>query len=503
MNLERWYMIKQDDWALLETQFRDSYIPVLKFVTENKGSFSEARDVYIEAFYYYTRSIELKGADYLEKSTDLIYSFSRIIWLRKLEKRKVDLSMIKHQREFYDLDETFHEIDLMSERSEKAWESLAKIGEPCRTLVLEVIGHGEPLLDVAQRLGFADEERAKERIIQCIKKLILLAENHKIEDDDSTFESCLTYALSPSENERPQGAKAEVCLAITSRTLATIKNYVNSKERTATLREFRDRLLQSDASALQEIESKPKVSQMKPLQLAVFVALLAIAVSGLTSFVVYQLPSSGEVPTASVDTTSTKTDTIDVVPVVTWHERSAFLINDDGFALTSAKDLTQGQRVQAGDHEIQNEGATVVAIDPITGIALLKVDSALRTTVPFRFSTENPTVGDELISLGFKEGKLLYSAAETQHLEGNVQWISGNTLLPGAPLLSEIGELKGIVTEDTQNPTSIGVVDLAEFISNHVVDEVHLPRRNRLYYDSTSKKVEKISPCILKIKFHV
>lgn len=501
MSDEKWYSFTKEDWKILEGQFKSSYLPVLRFITENKGSFSEARDVYIEAFYYYTRSVELKGKSYLEKSAGLIYSFSRIIWLKKLRKRNVDMNLVQHRREYYDLDHAFHEIDLMNERSEKAASKLALIGEPCRTMMFELIGEGRPFEEVGPRLGFTVEERAISRLSGCLRKLVELTENKTFEIPNEDFVKCLNYVMSPEKAEKPQGADMDVCLAMTSRVVATVKNHVSSKERTSTLREYRDRLLPDDASVLQKMEGNPKKINMRPLQLISFAALIAIVVSGLTSFGLYSMSdfqdSSDQVATSD----TLQVDTVIQAPVLEWREKSAFFISEDGYALTSCENLSKGDVIGISNESSLAGNAEVVAIDKKTGLVLLLVDTLMWTSVPFRFSPSPAEVGDDLISLGYANGKLLFGEATPRLFEQDAIWIGGDELSAGVPLFSENGELKGVVVNAEEGNLSVGVQAIKEFIEMTTVREVKLPTRNRLYYDNTAKRVERLKPCILRIKY--
>lgn len=501
MSVEKWYTFTNEDWKKLEDQFKSSYLPVLRFVTENKGSFSEARDIYIEAFYYYTRSIELKGKSYLEKSSGLIYSFARIIWLKKLEKRNVDLNFVQHRREYYDLDHAFHEIDLMNERSEKAASKLALIGEPCRTMMIELIGMGKPFEEVGPRLGFSVEERAMNRLSGCLRKLVELTENKTFKIENEDFVKCLNYVIAPDKQAKPVGEEMEVCLAMTSRVVATVKNHVSSKERTTILREYRDRLLPDDASNLKKMEDNPKKIKMKPLQLISFAAIIAVVVSGLTSLGLYNMATNQDVtyPAAAVDTFTV--DTIEFTPVLEWREKSAFIINEDGFALTSAEHLSKGDNISVCNDLLHTSTAEVIAIDKKTGLALLLVDSVLRTSVPFRFSQTASEVGDEMISLGYSDGKLLFGEATTQFSDLETMWLGGYALYPGAPLFSKNGELKGIIIESSEGKLSQGIEALNDFLEFATTHDVNLPTRNKLYYDSTAQRVQRLKPCILRIKF--
>jgi hypothetical protein len=501
MSVEKWYTFTDEDWKILEGQFKSSYLPVLRFITENKGSFSEARDVYIEAFYYYTRSIELKGKSYQEKSSGLIYSFSRIIWLKKLQKRNVDLNFVQHRREYFDLDHAFHEIDLINERSKKAASKLALIGEPCRTMMFELIGMGKPFEEVGPRLGFSVEERAISRLSGCLRKLVELTENKTFEIKDEDFAKCLKYVISPDKVEKPKGEEMDVCLAMTSRVVATVKNHVSSKERTTVLREYRDRLLPDDASNLKKMEDNPKKIKMKPLQLISFTALIAIVVSGLTSFGLHSFANNQDVIDVASKVDTLTVDTIKQVPVLEWREKSAFIINEDGFALTSAEHLSEGDKISVSNDLSHTSTAEVIAIDRKTGLALLLVDSVLRTSVPFKFSQTASEVGDELISLGYSDGKLLFGEATTQFSDLETMWVGGDALYPGAPLFSEDGELKGIIIESSDGKLSQGIEALNDFLGFAATYDVNLPSTNKLYYDSTAQRVEKLKPCILRIKY--
>ncbi|MGB6035593.1 MAG: hypothetical protein WBG42_04950 [Cryomorphaceae bacterium] len=501
MSVEKWYTFTDEDWKRLEDQFKAAYLPVFRFITENKGSLSEARDVYIEAFYYYTRSVELKGKSYLEKSSGLIYSFSRIIWLKKLQKRNVDMNLVQHRREYYDLDHAFHEIDLMNERSEKAASKLALIGEPCRTMMLELIGAGRPFDEVGPRLGFTVEDRAISRLAGCLRKLIEFTENKTFDLENEDFAKCLNYVIAPNEEEKPKGEEMAICLAMTSRVVATVKNHVSSKERTIILREYRDRLLPDDASVLQKIEDQPKKIKMKPLQLISLAALIAVVVSGLTSFGLYSIADYQDSTVSEAVLDTLPADPVIEVPVLEWKEKSAFFINENGFALTSSENLSKGDIVSISNDASFSGKAEVMAIDQKSGLALLLVDSLLRTSVPFRFSQSPSQVGDELISLGYTNGKLLFGEATPQLFEQGAIWIGGDQLSPGVPLFSDYGEFKAIIVDSEEGNKSVGVEIIRDFIEMAVVEDIKLPTRNRLYYDNTAKKVEKLKPCILRIKY--
>jgi hypothetical protein len=68
-------------------------------------------------------------------------------------------------------------------------------------------------------------------------------------------------------------------------------------------------------------------------------------------------------------------------------------------------------------------------------------------------------------------------------------------------LFSEDGELKGIIIESSDGKLSQGIEALNDFLGFAATFDVNLPSTNKLYYDSTAQRVEKLKPCILRIKY--
>jgi hypothetical protein len=244
MKANELHVFESEDWKAVESQFSKFYRATFEFVTENKGSIDEAKDIYINAFIYYTQLIEIHGVKLFEKADEIIYSFSRRLWLHKLEKRRVDLNYVKHRREFFEMEEAFYEIDSIAQRSAKTAERLAIIGEPCRTMVLEYVGRRKPLMDCASRLGFSDEDRAFQQVTKCIRKLINLTENIDIKQEEAGFTALVRYVLDDMDRASSQlMEKDKVMITMISRTVAMVRNYVTSTERIQVLKTIQDKML--------------------------------------------------------------------------------------------------------------------------------------------------------------------------------------------------------------------------------------------------------------------
>src|SRR5690606_26913014 len=227
MKSEELHKFTSEDWKILESQFAGFSMPVIDFVTENKGSISEAEEIYINAFIYYTQLLELHGLKLTAKAEDLIYSFSRKLWIKVLGKRNVDINFVKHRRSFFEMEDAFHEIESINERSEKTAEKLADVGEPARTLILEHIGRNTELSVIGSRLGYADEDRAFGQISKSVRKLIRLSEGKTFELNDADFKLLTKYVLGNQRSESIElTEEKKVAVTMISRSVAMIRSYV-------------------------------------------------------------------------------------------------------------------------------------------------------------------------------------------------------------------------------------------------------------------------------------
>ena len=105
--------------------------------------------------------------------------------------------------------------------------------------------------------------------------------------------------------------------------------------------------------------------------------------------------------------------------------------------------------------------------------------------------------------MGYRDGKLLFAKANTQLIETDSEWITGNGLYQGAPLFTDQGELSGILTDVEESAKSVNAERIKSFLNQVSDEQIVLPNRNGLYYSNIAQRVEKLEPCIFQIKFKV
>lgn len=530
MKMIELHSFSAENWKLLETQFSSFSTSVLNFVTENKGSLPEAEEIYIKAFIYYTQLLELHGFKLSSKGEDLVYSFSRKLWIKVLSKRNVDTNFVMHRRSFFEVEDAFHEIESINERSEKTARKLAEIGEPARTLVLEHIGKQTDLATIGSRLGYSTEAKALAQIAKSLRKLIRITESKTFELDANEFENLVSYVLSGEPIDQDKYSEEQkVALTMISRSVAMIRNHVSRKNRLTKLRELQLRV-QPDVNvvfkkSLPNKTTKPK-KKMKPAYIYFISAAVAVFFSVITAGFIGSKNSNEVIQTE--ETTEAVIDTAETVEVTPTSKKiqkeakaskmdkfntktnnfygSAFPITNDGLFLTSVVAKTGDHFKLYQTHDGSTLEVEVVYTDTIQNLSLLKGDFK-SPPVPYMLARDNLKIAQKLYSLGFDKESLLYNegVVYSEDEDGVVQ-VSLEIATQGAPVVSEKGQILGVVLtghQDDLRPSVITTSKIRKLISDYeanIGERVTLTSRNKLFYSEVHEQVSRIKPYIYQVK---
>lgn len=149
------------------------YYPVIRhFIEKNNGDESSAKDIYQDAFIILIRNI--KRGTFKGDSTvrTYLYSISRRLWLKELNKRNSRQSKIRDIHEFLSTDDY----------NENAWEdrdkkikklgvALQGLGEPCGTILLDFYVNGLSMESIKSKMGYTNAGNAKNQKYKCMQRL--------------------------------------------------------------------------------------------------------------------------------------------------------------------------------------------------------------------------------------------------------------------------------------------------------------------------------------------
>jgi len=105
-----------------------------------------------------------------------LYSICRNLWLKKIRQQQTHRIPIKDYEQFLQLED--EEETLPKERWEK-WlkEGLEKLGEPCKTLLVQFYYFKRSMQQLAGEMGYTNAANAKNQKYKCLQRLKKLVPN--------------------------------------------------------------------------------------------------------------------------------------------------------------------------------------------------------------------------------------------------------------------------------------------------------------------------------------
>ncbi len=151
--------------------------PIFNMVVNNSGDPEDAEDIFQDGLIVLYHQIK-KGSHELNCSLKTyLYSICRNLWLKKLRtsSRVVKLSdTLKH---YIPIEESSLRTLEENEQKKVISEFLDQLGEGCKTILTKFYFEKIKMTEIAQRMGLANEQVAKNKKSGCMKKLKVLMKN--------------------------------------------------------------------------------------------------------------------------------------------------------------------------------------------------------------------------------------------------------------------------------------------------------------------------------------
>jgi len=165
--------ILRNDTIVLQFIYKNFYSNINFFIQKNNGEEEDANDIFQEAIIIIYR--KLKANELLvDCSFDTyLYSICRFLWLKELEKRRVEQEIIKDNHDFNDeiYDDALEIVIDLNERYKLYQKHFALLGKDCQK-ILQLHFDKVPLQNIADIMGFKGEKYAKKRKFRCKEFLI-------------------------------------------------------------------------------------------------------------------------------------------------------------------------------------------------------------------------------------------------------------------------------------------------------------------------------------------
>lgn len=165
--------ILRNDTIVLQYIYKNFYSNINFFIQKNNGDEEDANDIFQEAIIIIYRKLKANEFDLDCTFDTYLYSICRLLWLKELEKRKIEQENIKDNHEFNDTiyDDSLEIVIDLNDRYKLYQKHFALLGKECQK-ILQMHFDKVPLQTIADVMGLKSEKFAKLRKFRCKEYLI-------------------------------------------------------------------------------------------------------------------------------------------------------------------------------------------------------------------------------------------------------------------------------------------------------------------------------------------
>ncbi|MCD4696296.1 MAG: sigma-70 family RNA polymerase sigma factor [Bacteroidales bacterium] len=163
--------VKNRDTNVLDFIYENYFHPIKLLVMKNNGSVEDAEDIYQDAILVIYQKVREEKLTLTCSFKTYLYSVCRLLWLKQLEKRRINNRTAEEAGLFIEIQEDIFSIYEKNERYKLYLDHFKKLSFSCQK-VLELFLAKIPLKEIARILGFKSDQYVKKRKFQCKEKLI-------------------------------------------------------------------------------------------------------------------------------------------------------------------------------------------------------------------------------------------------------------------------------------------------------------------------------------------
>ena len=156
---------------ILHHVYHSNYPAVRSYITENSGSIQDAKDVFQESLVLIYQKVTDQQFLLNCNFQSYLFSICRLLWLKELEKRKVEKMDEKDVKGYLDLQSDLNFDDLEQEKYGLYQKHLRRLNPDCQR-VLMLFYDGVSIRDITKIMGYTSESYTKKKKSMCKEKLI-------------------------------------------------------------------------------------------------------------------------------------------------------------------------------------------------------------------------------------------------------------------------------------------------------------------------------------------
>ncbi len=159
------------DKISIEKIYRENYSAIQSFVLNNNGSVDDARDIFQEAMVVLFEKSKLDTFSLNCQLKTFIYSICRRLWLKRLQQMGKFSSLIENLEDTVAVEEDIEDHEKKNEDFNMMEHAMAKIGEPCKSLLDAYYLQKKNMQEIAGEFGYTNADNAKTQKYKCLVRL--------------------------------------------------------------------------------------------------------------------------------------------------------------------------------------------------------------------------------------------------------------------------------------------------------------------------------------------
>jgi RNA polymerase sigma factor (sigma-70 family) len=163
--------LAKNDKQAAETIYKDHYSMVQALIINNNGSADDARDIFQEAMIVLYEKARSGSFELNCLLKTYLYSISRRLWLKRLHQLQRYHGRVESMAETVPVEEDAELHDQRSTQFQAMEQSMASLGEPCKSLLEAYYLQKRSMTEIAASFGYTNADNAKNQKYKCLNRL--------------------------------------------------------------------------------------------------------------------------------------------------------------------------------------------------------------------------------------------------------------------------------------------------------------------------------------------
>ena len=163
--------LAQNDSRAVETLYKSHFSMIQHFVTNNNGSFDDARDIFQEAMITLYEKVQLDNFALTCQIKTYLFSICKNLWLKRLQQMGKYSAPLSAQEETISVEEDLDRFEKKDAAFAIMDRALNSLGEPCKSLLEGYYLNKKGMQELANQFGYTNADNAKNQKYKCLMRL--------------------------------------------------------------------------------------------------------------------------------------------------------------------------------------------------------------------------------------------------------------------------------------------------------------------------------------------